>query len=96
MLTRIRNSNRARISQLSVINTNLTFRILEILKDEGFIDSFGIDKSSKNCLLVNLKYKGVKQIPYISNLSRVSRPGFRVYVSKNKIPRVFGGLGVAI
>lgn len=69
---------------------------MNILKEEGFIETFEIDKFTVGSVIVILKYKGPKQIPYISGLTRISRPGFRVYVSNKKIPRVFGGLGIAV
>nr|YP_009145516.1 ribosomal protein S8 [Trachelomonas volvocina]AKL82429.1 ribosomal protein S8 [Trachelomonas volvocina] len=94
-LTRIRNANRARISEVKIIKSNLTYNIVKILKQEGFIEGYDSNDSSENITL-KLKYKGIKQIPYISNLSRISRSGSRVYVNKKRIPRVFGGIGIAI
>lgn len=104
MLTRIRNANNVKLKTVVIKRTNLTFNIAKILKEEGFIDNFEefgdviltekgfIHKS----ILLNLKYKGVKQKPYITNLQRISKPGLRTYVNKRSIPRVLGGVGVAI
>jgi small subunit ribosomal protein S8 len=94
MLTNIRNSNLIRSINVRVPRTSLTYEISVILKQEGFIDY--IDISSSNCLKLFLRYKGLSRKPYISGLVRVSTPGLRVYVRKNKIPQVFGGIGVAI
>lgn len=101
MLTRIRNSNLRRSSKVKIIKTNLTLSIAKILKQEGFIESFDVASNtdmnrSFDIIVITLKYKGVKQEPYITYLKRISRPGFRVYVNHNNIPRVLGGVGVAI
>lgn len=104
MLTRLRNSNFVKSRKVNVIRTNLVLDILNILKSEGFIDSFDntgdLSLSEKSFVSkyvsVNLRYKGVKQKPYITQLKRISKPGLRVYVSKSNIPRVLGGIGVAV
>lgn len=104
MLTRIRNANSMKLKTVVITRTNLTFSIAKILKDEGFIDNFeefgDVILTEKGFLhrkiLLNLKYKGVKQKPYITDLKRISKPGLRVYVNKRAIPRVLGGVGVAI
>lgn len=101
MLTRIRNSNLRRSRKVKVIKTNLTVNIAKILKQEGFIESFdvfsGLEMNSPfDFILITLKFKGLKQKPYITGLKRVSKPGFRVYVNHNNIPIVLGGVGVAV
>lgn len=104
MLTRLRNSNLVKSRKVNVIRTSLVLDILNILKSEGFIDSFEetsdlfLDEKNLVCqyVSVNLRYKGVKQKPYITQLKRISKPGLRVYVSKKNVPRVLGGIGVAI
>jgi small subunit ribosomal protein S8 len=104
MLTRLRNSILVKSRKVDVVRTNLTVSIAEILKKEGFIESF--EESGDVFLTQNgfvhkyisitLKYKGIKQIPYITQLKRISKPGLRVYTCYKKIPRVLGGVGVAV
>lgn len=104
MLTRIRNSILVKSRKVEVIRTNLTLSIAEILKKEGFIDSY--EESGRvfitqkgfvhKYISITLKYKGIKQVPYISKLKRVSKPGLRVYTNYKNIPRVLGGVGVAV
>jgi len=104
MLTRIRNANNMKLKTVAITRTNLTLNIAKILKEEGFIDNFEefgevilTEKGFINrSILLTLKYKGVKQKPYITNLKRISKPGLRTYVNKRAIPRVLGGVGVAV
>jgi small subunit ribosomal protein S8 len=95
MLTRIRNGSRARHMEVSIPTSRTKRAIAEILRDEGFIESFeevsgGVHPQIK----ITLKYVG--KVPVISGLKRVSKPGLRVYATKTDIPRVLGGLGVVI
>jgi small subunit ribosomal protein S8 len=95
MLTRIRNGSRARHTDVSIPTSRTKRAIAEILRDEGFIESFeevsgGVHPQIK----ITLKYVG--KVPVISGLKRVSKPGLRVYATKTDIPRVLGGLGVVI
>ncbi|MGF1480345.1 MAG: 30S ribosomal protein S8 [Cyanophyceae cyanobacterium] len=97
MLTRIRNACMVRHPTTSVPTTRMTRSIAQVLKDEGFIENFeevgeGIDKR----LLIALKYKGRNRQPIISTLKRVSKPGLRVYSNRKELPRVLGGIGIAI
>lgn len=103
MLTRIRNANLVGLEKVLVPYTNVNFDIIRILKDEGFIDSFDRVKGEKlkssklDFISINLKFKkGLKQKPYISFLKRVSKPGLRVYVNSHNIPKVWGGIGIAV
>jgi len=103
LITRIRNANSVKADGVLVLRTNLTIAIVRILKEEGFIENIEeIDipvkhqKIASQYLLLSLKYKGVKQKPYITALKRVSKPGLRVYASKSSIPKVLGGIGIAI
>lgn len=104
MLTRIRNSILVRSRTVNVVRTNLTLNIAEILKSEGFIESFeetgDVYLTQKGFvhkyISITLRYKGVKQKSYITQLKRVSKPGLRVYASYKKIPKVLGGIGVAV
>ena len=94
-LTRIRNASRAEHEKVDIPSSKLKLRMAEILKDEGFIKNFRIIEDNKQgTLRVYLKYAGSEKI--ISGIVRVSRPGRRVYVTKDKIPTILGGMGVAI
>ncbi len=94
-LTRIRNASRAEHEKVDIPSSKLKLRMAEILKDEGFIKNFRIIEDNKQGMLrVYLKYVGSEKI--ISGIVRVSRPGRRVYVTKDKIPTILGGMGVAI
>ena len=96
MLTRIRNALKARKEEVDIPSSNLKKRIAEVLKEEGFIKGFRVIPDGKQGILrVFLKYDE-QGSPVISGLQRVSKPGRRVYVGKEEIPRVMGGLGVAI
>lgn len=100
MLSRIRNANAVCLEKVLVPYTRINFRVIQILKDEGFIDSFEklkVNSSDLQFISVGLKFKkGEKQKPYISFLKRVSRPGLRVYVDSDNLPMVWGGIGVAV
>jgi small subunit ribosomal protein S8 len=94
-LTRIRNASRAEHEKVDIPSSKLKLRMAEILKDEGFIKNFRIIEDNKQgTLRVYLKYVGTEKI--ISGIVRVSRPGRRIYVTKDKIPTILGGMGVAI
>lgn len=97
MLTRIRNAGLARHRTTNVPCTKMTRSIARVLQEEGFIEEFteqgeGIQKM----LVVTLKYKGKSRRPIISALKRVSKPGLRVYSNRRDLPRVLGGIGIAI
>jgi len=95
MLTRIRNGSRARHSDVLLPASRTKRAIAEILRDEGFIESFDEEREGIHPMLrIRLKYVG--KVPVISGLKRVSKPGLRVYATKTDIPRVLGGLGVVI
>ena len=94
-LTRIRNASRAEHEKVDIPSSKLKLRMAEILKDEGFIKNFRVIEDNKQGpLRVYLKYVGSEKI--ISGIVRVSRPGRRIYVSKDRIPTILGGMGVAI
>ena len=96
LLTRIRNASRAEHEKVDIPSSKLKVRITEILKSEGFIKNFRVIEDDKQGILrVYLKY-GAGNEKMISGLVRVSRPGRRVYVTKDKIPSILGGMGVAI
>lgn len=96
MLTRIRNGITARHDSVQVPASRLKIAIAKVLKEEGFIKGFEVvQEGVRRTIRVDLVYRGKKE-PSISGLRRVSKPGLRVYVQKREIPRVYGGLGIAI
>jgi small subunit ribosomal protein S8 len=95
MLTRIRNALMVRHDSVLVPASKMKLSIARILKEEGFITDYEVVRGKPHRVIkVLLKYMDDK--PAISGLKRVSRPGLRVYVQKKEIPRVYGGLGIAI
>lgn len=97
MLTRIRNANLARHQVTQVPATRMTRSIAEVLREEGFIGEFEeAGDEVKRHLVISLKYQGKQGQPIITALKRVSRPGLRVYSNRKDLPRVLGGIGVAI
>jgi small subunit ribosomal protein S8 len=96
MLTRIRNAIGAKHAKVDVPASNLKVEIARILKDEGYIADYKVSgEGVRKSLRIRLKY-GTKGESVISNLSRISKPGRRVYVGREDIRLVLGGLGVAI
>jgi len=97
MLTRIRNANMARHQTTEVPATRMTRNIARVLKDEGFITDFEeAGDGVKRNIVLSLKYKGKNRQPIITALRRVSKPGLRVYSNRKELPRVLGGIGIAI
>jgi len=94
MLTRIRNANRALLPAVEMPHSKMKESIAGILKREGYIGDFAVEGKLPKTLKMKLKYQGKKSV--IEGLSRVSTPGLRRYVGAAKIPRVRGGLGVAV
>jgi len=95
-LTRIRNANMVRKDRVEMPSSKLKRSLANILKQEGFIRNYRyLDNKKQGILRVYLKY-GEQNERVITDLQRVSRPSVRVYVGKDKIPRVRGGLGIAI
>lgn len=96
MLTRIRNATTARHESVTVPASKVKLAIVKILADEGFIRGYETTTDGpRRYITIQLGYTG-KREPVISGLQRVSKPGLRVYVQKREIPRVYGGLGLAI
>ena len=96
MLTRIRNANRVFKNSVDIPSSNLKMGIAKLLKDEGYIRDFKVVKTQPQATLkVYLKYTPERQ-RCISGLKRISKPGLRIYVKTDQIPRVLGGLGTAI
>lgn len=96
LLTRIRNANRANHDSLEISSSKLKVEICRILTAEGFIKSYDVVKQTpQDKIKINLKY-GSKREKVITDLKRISKPGLRVYVSHDNLPRVLRGLGIAI
>ena len=96
MLTRIRNAMLARKLKLDVPASKLKVEILRVLKEEGYIQNFKLTLEPKPGVIRVFLKRDPQGASVISGLSRVSRPGCRIYCGKNEIPRVFGGLGMNI
>ena len=94
MLARIRNANRALLPGVDVPHSKIKESIASILKKEGYINDFAVEGKTPKTIKVKLKYQGKKSI--IEGLKRVSTPGLRRYVGSTDIPRVRGGMGVAV
>src|SRR5579872_1663514 len=96
MLTRIRNGMQSRHPKVDVPSSKLKMDIARILKDEGFITNYKLtEEGSKKSIRIYLKYTP-GNVPVISRIERVSRPGCRVYVGSREVPKVLGGLGISI
>jgi len=96
MLTRIRNANAMRYTEVTVPASKLKEEVARILKIEGFVENYKLvtDGSRKN-IEITLKY-GNKKERVITGLKRISKPGLRVYVKSDEVPKVLNGLGIAI
>jgi small subunit ribosomal protein S8 len=96
MLTRIRNANTAFHEQVDVPASKVKEQIARVLKKEGFVKDFQvIHTGAQGVIRLFLKY-GPNRERVIGGLKRISRPGLRVYTSKDRVPRIFGGLGVVV
>ena len=96
MLTRMRNANAMKYKTVEVLSSKMTKEIANILTNEGYIDGFEeTEDGAKKTLTLNLKY-GEKKERVITGLKRISKPGLRVYVKADEVPRVLNGLGIAI
>ncbi len=95
MLTRIRNANIVRAKSVDVPASKIKKELARILKEEGYIQDYEvIDDQKQGIIRIQLKFNGKERI--ITGLKRISKPGLRVYVEKDQIPKVLGGLGIAI
>ena len=94
MLTRIRNANSAYHEKVEMPASTVKAAVLNILKEEGFVKNFE-SVNNGNTLKVTLKYGSNKE-KVISGIKRISKPGLRVYAKKEELPRVLGGLGIAV
>lgn len=97
MLTRIRNAVTVGHDSALVPSSRLKLALVKILKQESFIEEYELIKSTPhNMIKVTLKYVDKQKQPAVLGLERVSKPGLRVYTNRREIPRVYGGLGIAI
>ena len=97
MLTRIRNANTAKHDIVDVPASKIKVSIAEILLNEGYIKNYElVDNGSFKDIRITLKYGADKNEKIISGIKRISKPGLRVYAGKDELPRVLGGLGIAI
>lgn len=95
LLTRIRNAQLARKTEVQVSSSKLKTALVKVLKEEGYVAGFSVNTDGvKQTLSIELKYYEGR--PVIDRLERVSRPGLRIYRSKNELPKIQGGLGTAI
>lgn len=96
MLTRIRNASNAKHQTVDIPGSNMKKSLAEILLEEGFIKGFDVIEDGKQGILrVQLKY-GQNKEKLITGIKKISKPGLRVYVKSDEVPRVLGGLGIAI
>ena len=97
MLTRIRNANTAKHDTVDVPASKMKIAIADILLEEGYIKKYDlVDDGAFKTIHITLKYGVDKNDKIISGIKRISKPGLRVYAGKDELPRVLGGLGVAI
>jgi small subunit ribosomal protein S8 len=95
MLTRIANAQQAGMIKIELPASRIKAAVCKVLKDEGYIENFEVStKNNKSVLAIDLKY--YRGRPVIESISRVSRPGKRIYRSANALPSVLGGLGIAV
>ena len=95
LLTRIRNAQSARKTEVSVAASKLKRAVLKVLKDEGYVADFKIaSEGAKSTITIALKYYEGR--PVIDRIERVSRPGLRIYRGKDELPKVLGGMGTVI
>ena len=94
MLTRIRNANQMRNATVSMPSSNLKAEIAKLLLEEGYIENYEVSGEVKKELTITLKY--VENERVITGLKRISKPGLRVQTSCDKLPKVLGGMGIAI
>ena len=97
MLTRIRNANTAKHDTVEIPASKMKTAIAEILLKEGFIKAYDIkEEGSFSTIVITLKYGANKNEKIITGLKRISKPGLRVYASKDELPKVLNGLGIAL
>ena len=96
MLTRIRNANSMRYTEVKVPASKLKLELARILKEEGFIKDYKVlEETAQGMILITVKY-GPKKERVITGLKRISKPGLRVYAKAEEVPKVLNGLGIAV
>ena len=96
MFSRIRNGQMRSLSTINIPSSNFRKNILEVLKNEGYIKDYFIEKKENNKIILRVNLKYYEGDPVIKEIKRISKPGRRVYSRANSIPKVMNGLGVAI
>tara|TARA_A100001011_G_C14221159_1_gene804415 strand:- start:789 stop:1187 length:399 start_codon:yes stop_codon:yes gene_type:complete len=96
MFSRIRNGQMRSLDSIDIPSSNFRKNILEILKNEGYIKGYFIEKSKSNKINIKINLKYYEGDPVIKEIKRISKPGRRIYSRANSIPRVMNGLGLAI
>lgn len=96
MLTRIRNGQKVLLETVSMPSSTLKEAIAKVLQDEGYISDFAVEKGANNKAELTITLKYFEGAPVIENIQKISKPGLRIYKGKNELPKVMGGLGVAI
>jgi small subunit ribosomal protein S8 len=98
MLTRIRNACASRLPEVSMPGSKMKTAIAEVLKQAGYVQDYRVESlpNKATALTIELKYKGKNRASVIEGLRRISKPSCRIYVGSGEIPRVLGGLGIAI
>ena len=97
MLTRIRNANTAKHETVDVPSSKMKLAIADILVKEGYVEKYDIvENGAFNNIRITLKYGADKNEKIISGIKKISKPGLRVYANKENLPKVLGGLGIAI
>ncbi len=97
MLTRLRNATRIRAERVDIPASRLKLEIAKVLKEEGYIKGYKLLKDKRQGVLrITMKYVGAEETRIVSGLKRISKPGRRVYVGKDQVPRVMAGVGIAI
>lgn len=96
LLTRIRNANQMKYTEVEVPLSKIKLEMVKILKEEGFISNYKVKKNDpQDIITIGLKY-GANKEKVITGLKRISKPGLRVYANKEELPKVLNGLGIAI
>ncbi len=97
MLTRIRNANAAKHDKVEVPSSKMKLEIVDILLKEGYIKGYEVlEDGVKKTILITLKYGATKNDKVIAGIKRISKPGLRIYANTENLPKVLGGLGIAI
>jgi len=96
LLTRIRNGQAARLSEIKSPASKLRANVLEVLKREGYIRDYAVTQNDNGSAQLNVELKYSEGLPVIKEIKRVSKPGRRVYTQVKDVPRVYNGLGISI